>query len=450
MKRILILCACLSALALGACTSDSQLPNPTGEGSIRAVNAIPGSPEIRFLIEERVLGGTTYSQSSAPIAFDDFEYNFNFEIQIPGETEPTRIATEAYKVEVDREHTFVLTGDLANPNVTVWTTDEREWGANATAFEIRFAHLVESRSATLVDVYYDEAVPDPVVSNKVATLAYGEVSDAQDFEEGEYIITITAAGDVNDVLYTSAAATTTPQTAYLVMAFDGTANDVSPIVLTAVNSNGVARRLSDASASPTVRFVHAAYSLPTADVYDDDMLTNRVAAGLSHGEATGDLDVSGDPETYYWTPANSTATVLLENEYTTPAGVRVNLYAIGPVDQWILFPHAPDRASVSIYAKLNLFNSALDTSPIDVYLLPAGETIDDDSVPVLRAVLAPFPAPTAAIVAGSYELLFTASGERAALAPALPIDLANGDVVDVLVLDTADPNILEVRLLPPP
>ena len=447
MKRILTLCACFSALVLGACTSDSQLPDPTGKGSIRAVNAIPGAPAVRFLIEERVLSGPRYTQSSASENFDDFEYNFNFEVQLPGETGPTRVATEPYKIERDRDHTFVVTGDIMNPDVTVWTAAAREWDENATALEIRFAHLVESRNAGSVDVYYDEAVSPPVVSNKVATLAYGEVSDTQDFDQGDYILTITADGDFNDVLFTSADAALAARSSYLVMAFDGTANDVSPIVVTGINSAGFEGRLSPADALPTVRFVHAAYTLPTADIYDDDMLTNRIIDGLAHGNATADLEVSGDLETYYWTPADSTASVLFEHEFTAQISARVNLYAVGLTDEWNIFAHAADRESISLYAKLNVFNSSLDNSLIDVYVLPSGETIDEGDFPIQRAVPAPAPAPIVALEAGSYDLFITETGARTALAPALPIDLANGDVVDVLVLDTADPNVPEVKQL---
>ena len=144
MKRILVLIACCGALALGACTSESKLPNPTGKGSIRAVNAMPGSPDIRFLIEERLLSNVSYKQATAPVDFDDFEYNFNFDVLLPGESDPVRVATETVKIEKDREHTFVLTGDYMSPAVSVWTIDEREWTESETNFEMRFAHLAAS------------------------------------------------------------------------------------------------------------------------------------------------------------------------------------------------------------------------------------------------------------------------------------------------------------------
>jgi hypothetical protein len=94
MKRILLLLAGIGTLLLGACTNDSALPNPTGKGAIRAINAIKGSPEVAFLIEERTLGGIGYKESSAPAEYDDFSYNFNFDIVYPGERSTTRVATD--------------------------------------------------------------------------------------------------------------------------------------------------------------------------------------------------------------------------------------------------------------------------------------------------------------------------------------------------------------------
>ena len=101
MKRTFLLIACLGALTVAACTSDSSLPTPSGKGSIRALNAILASPDIGFLIEERSLGSLGYNQSTTQTRFDDFEYNFNFEVFLPGSLDRDRVATFAHKLEAD-------------------------------------------------------------------------------------------------------------------------------------------------------------------------------------------------------------------------------------------------------------------------------------------------------------------------------------------------------------
>ena len=170
MKRTSTFLACTAALVLAACTSDSQLPSPTGKGGVRGINAIPGSPVVTFRIEERSLGNLNYKNSSTPTLYDDFEYNFNFDIINPGEDEAQRIASTTQKVDNGVEYVFVVSGDLANPTLTTWETPLRDWSGSETVFEARFAHLAESLGN--IDVYfYDQSGPLPVQGEQAKTFA---------------------------------------------------------------------------------------------------------------------------------------------------------------------------------------------------------------------------------------------------------------------------------------
>jgi hypothetical protein len=66
-----VLVAVFIAFAISACGSDSRLPTASGKGSIRMINAIPTSPEIGFLIEERAIDGVAYKNGSQPASWDD-------------------------------------------------------------------------------------------------------------------------------------------------------------------------------------------------------------------------------------------------------------------------------------------------------------------------------------------------------------------------------------------
>lgn len=450
MKRTSTLLACIGALLLTACTGDSQLPEPTGKGTVRAINAIPGSPETVFLIEERILGSMVYQESSIPSSYDDFDYSFNFQIGLPGEVGPTRVATIAHKVEADRDHVFVLTGDPSNPTVSVWTSDQRQWDDGATVFEMRFAHQIVSRSMEAVDFYVDEVADPQVVSNRVATVSYGEVSALQDFGEGQYVVTITAADDINDVLFTSAANQIEPRTSETVVAFDGDETDTSGLVVNITSDLGVQRILPDVNSAPTVQFLHASFPLPSVDVYDDDMLTNRIVSGLAHGDASAELPASGELQEYFWTPENSTATILLQGPYQTSLGSRAVVSVVGPTDQWVYFGAVPDRASVSLYPKLLIYQTALDNTLVDVYLLPAGETIEEDDNPIGGFLPTPSLTPPIPVQAGSYDLFVTPAGEQTTLAGPVRVDVVNGDVVEMVILDTADPAVAELKPFPAP
>ena len=64
-KQILAIVAALAVLMLAACDTGSSLPEATGKASIRAINAMPASPEFRFLIEERTLAFVAYKAAQS-------------------------------------------------------------------------------------------------------------------------------------------------------------------------------------------------------------------------------------------------------------------------------------------------------------------------------------------------------------------------------------------------
>ena len=448
MKRTFVLIACLCTLVVAGCTSDSKLPSATGKGSIRALNTIPASPDIRFLIEERLLGAISYQRSTAYARYDDFEYNFNFELFLPGYAEPDRILTITHKLETGRDDIFVLTGDPANPTVTIWSTQAREWSDGDTVFQYQFAHTIVGQDD--IDVYLDEAVEPAVLANKVATLSYGGVSNLSDTPEGTYIVTVTEAGDTNAILYQSSVISFVSQTTQVISLLAGNENDTSSIILNVMGSAGGDRKFPDASAVQTVRLIHASRALQASDIYDDDLLTSMVFSNLIFGNATGDIEVSDDPETYYYTPTGSIATILHQADYQVPTGRHANLLVVGAADDYSPYSFLPDRASVSAYAKVQLFNAALETTAVSVYIKDADDPLVEEDFPLIFGLIYPAPSPIQPLLTGSYDVYVTPVGEKTVLAGPLRLDVVNGDVIDLIALDTDTPGVVELKVLPAP
>ena len=450
MKRTFLLITCVSALIVSACTSESALPTPTGKGSIRALNAIPASPDIRFLIEERLLGTLGYNQSTSQNSYDDFEYNFNFELLLPGFFQPDRVLTYPHKLEAGRNDIFVISGDAENPTINVWSAPDREWAEADTVLEIQFAHMILTLDGNDIDVYLDEAVTPAVAANKVATLSYGQVSDFSNFAEGSYTVTITTAGDIDDVLYQSSAIGFPSRTTQIVTAMAGDENDGSPVVVNVLNDFGGDRIFPDADAEQTVRFFHTARALQATDIFDDDLLTSLKFSNLEYGNASGDIPMSTEVETFYYTPTGSTATILHEADHQVPVGRHSNLYVIGPADDYASYSFLPDRASVSIYAKVQLFNAALDTGIVDVYIKEADDPLVDEDRPTIFSLIYPSPSAIQALNTGSYDIYVTVRSEKTLVAEPLRLDIINGDIVDVILLDTDTPGVIEVKVMPAP
>ena len=450
MKRTFLLLACLSALIATGCTGESALPTPSGKGSIRALNAIPASPDIRFLIEERLLDAVGYNQSTSQNSFDDFEYNFNFELFLPGFLQPDRVLTYPHKLEAGRNDIFVLSGDAENPTINVWSAPDREWAEADTVLEIQFAHMILTLDGNDIDVYLDEAVTPAVAANKVATLSYGQVSDLSDFAEGNYTVTITTAGNIDDVLYQSSAIGFPSRTTQIVSAMAGDENDGSPVVVNILNDFGGDRIFPDADAEQTVRFFHAARALQATDIFDDDQLTSLKFSNLEYGNASGDIPMSTEVETFYYTPTGSTATVLHEADHQVPVGRHSNLYVIGPADNYASYTFLPDRASVYLYAKVQLFNAALDTGAVSVFIKDADDPLVDEDFPNIFALGYPAPSSIQTLNTGSYDIYVTLVSDRIPIGDPLRLDVVDGDVVDLILLDTDTPGVLEVKVMPAP
>ena len=218
------------ALALAACSGGSQFPEPTGKGTFRAINAISTAPNINFRLEEvsgqRILP-MSYREMTASAQFDDFEYNFNFEVRFAGQLQDTRVATKTQKIDANKDYTFVATGSVESPTILTWIGDERTFDPEDTVAEVRIAHLAESVGSA--DFYFAPPGTAPVLGEADGTLAFGEFIPPQDVDAGDYELTVTPAGDPDTILFQSIVVTYVEQTAATVAIFDGTADDAAPI-----------------------------------------------------------------------------------------------------------------------------------------------------------------------------------------------------------------------------
>jgi hypothetical protein len=440
------LAAIIVAFAIGACGSDSSLPVATGKASIRMINAIPTSPEIGFLIEERALDAVRYKSNSSPESWDDLEYTFNFEINRPFENELTRIASQFLDVTREIEYTFLVRGSLDAAVVDVWQIPERSFSGSETIFEMRVGNAADALG--LVDVYVGLEGVDPVLGAQVASLAPGEVSAPTDIEEDVYVVTITAAGDPANILFQSVPTRILANQSVIVTAFAGDANDTAPVTVRLFNQLGASSAVTDARFPPTARLIHATSDLGTSDVYDDAALQNRIVADLAFGDITGDIDVAVGEVPITATAPGNVGAILLEDTLTTFAGSRLNYYLTVLSDEVVGSQVFVDRRSVETIARLTFFHSAINHELVDLYVVDAGTTIDDVFPRLITATYG-LQASEIRLDAGSYEIYVTTAGEKTILDGPVSLEVALGDVFEAVLLDRVDPSLAEFKLFPP-
>lgn len=444
MKRWLLLAGLL--LAVAGCTSETKLPNPSGKGTVRAFNAIVGSPEISYLIEESFLDRMGYRESSGARRWDDFEYAFNFEAAFFGDSESRRVASRLLKVDAGRDYTLVLTGAVDAPTVLTWETAERSFDEAATVFEARFAHAAASLGN--VDVYFAADGTAPAIGEQRGTISFGEMLDPIDIESGEYVLTLTTAGDPLDVVYQSSPIGLEARNTFILPVLEGNELDVARYSVRLLNAEGGFASLPDARVPPTIRFFQASLDLPPSDVYDDEMLTNQVLANHAFGDITGDIDIALGTTAYTYTAVGNTGAVQFESGISAAAGTHNNFIVIGAAGSRVATTFVPDRQTVATIAKLRIYHAALNHDELDLYIVNAGETIDEAT----RSARLIYSLQSGSLVldAGNYDVYLTVVDEKTIVDGPITVDVQLGDNVEAVIFDTVDPATAEFRIVPAP
>jgi len=449
MKRNVILAICMAAFILGACAKESSLPKATGEGAIRALNAIPASPEIAFLIEERVIGSATTKSITATSVYDDLAYTFNFQTLLAGDSRTTRVASQFLDVEADKDYTFLVSGALATPDITIWEADQREWAGTETAFETRMSHAAETLGS--VDIYFADAAIPPALGSQIATLGFGEIDAPVDLEAGEYVMTITPAGDDTTILFVSNPVEIAAQSQFMATVFDGDENDLAPISVRLFNlSAGGSGALVDSRFPPTMRFIHGSLNFGDADIYVDDPLTVPVVTDHAFKDITPFIDVAGGDVSITYTAPGNIGSTLVDTDEPIFAGTRTDFFVLVDADgNDIKVSNRSDRRSIQTRARLSFMNTAGGRPSVDIYVVQSGELIDEalPLVPRYPLGFAPVQLP---ILPGTYDVYVTDAGEKVVLSGPNTLDLDFGDVVETIIFENVDPTVVDFAIIPPP
>lgn len=432
------------SLILGSGCAESSREKASGDAPIISVNAIVDSPDLTFLIEERSLGTVAFSGASPASRWDDLNYIFNFDLNVPGESSTRRLASRAVDVQRDRVYMFVLTGNISNPELILFDDEERKWDETETVFELSFAHM--NNVAGPVDIYFAAPGVAPVAGNEAAQLAEGERSAIVEYDSGEYVITVTASGDPQDVLYTSNTRTFQPSSTDTVFLFDQDPSRTGNLEVRLITGAGGTIQLPDARFTPSARIVHAALDIGAVDLYENSDFTNPVQGNQVFGDIVENVPLTAGTNDYTWTDAGNSGAVIHEEPQVINSGSRVSLLLVGPASDPDSMNLLNIRRPYATSARISFIQAAQNYEFVDVYLLPAGESIDDNDA-TSPGVPFKFALSSTAVVADSYEVTITEVGEKTVLAGPVALDLALRDVVDVLILDTVDPNVAELRIL---
>lgn len=303
-----------------------------------------------------------------------------------------------------------------------------------------------------IDIYFADEVIPPALGAQIATLAFGEIAAPVDFEEGEYVMTITPAGDDTTILFVSDPVLVTAQVQYIMSVFEGDENDLSPVTVRLFNlGSGGSGALHDSRFPPTMRFIHGAINLGDADIYIDDPLTVPVVTDHAFKDATPFVDVTPGLLPVTYTTAGNIGTTLIDADEPVFLGTRTDFFVFTDLDGAdVKVSNRADRRSIQTRARVSFMNTAGGRPAVDVYVVPDGELLIDafPTLPGFPLGIAPVQIPMSP---GSYDIYVTDIGEKLVhLAGPIDLDLIYGDVVETIIFENVDPAVVDFEFLPPP
>ncbi len=433
--------ACLLALActLLAC-SESTREQASGKGVIRGVDALVDVLDVNFLIEERSLGVLEYKTASPSRAFDDLSYVFNFNIAVAGTAGSQRIASVPQKIAADHDYVFVIAGLLISPDTFVWERPERIWAGTETTFDMAFAHL--DKSLGPVDIYYQLAGTVPVAGNQIGTISYGERIDEIEFESDSYELIVTTPNTPLDIKYAGIPFTQPSAQSLTTMIFPADPSITGEHSVRQMLQSGDTFEIPDARFAPTVQLVNASLETGNVDMIVDNDFTNPPAiSNHPFGEVSFDAEVlSGTNPFTYTLPADTTS--LLEVDTSIASGRRATILLYGDLANLATSVFPSERRSIATEAIFRIANGSFNHQSVDIYLSVPGIPIDT-IFPTTRLPLG-LSTDYQSRAAGLYDLTFAVEGEKTILAGPMELDLENGDIVEMFILDNVDTTIVDV------
>jgi hypothetical protein len=436
------LLALAGLLTLAAGCSKSAFDQATGKGWIRGINSIADSPQLFFVIAEQAEGSITFREAVGFNEWDDLSYNFSFDLFRQGANEPDRLVTQPIDVEPDIEYSLVLTGSIDEPTLLMWEEPERVWDGTETIFEVDFIHV--SPLSGQLDVYLAPEDTAPVVGNEVGTLSNGERLAYQEFEGGDYVLTLTAPGDPSTVILESAPLALSPAERITIAVFDTDPTITSAVGVSLINRDGLAIPVADVDAPPRSRMLHAAFGTGPFDGYINNDLTAPVFPDLEFNELSPYIDIAELETPLTITAAGDPDTVLLEDSIVSLADTSQTVVFYGATDEWATRILLDNSRPISTEPQIRISNFSANVDVVDVYDIPTGTAPEDAVLPRFFNLQSGSATNFSFAFLESRDLVVTLPGETEPIAAPLTIDLVGGQIAEIMIVDTVDPAVLEL------
>ena len=408
---------------------------------IQVLNAVPDTTTASFTFNQALnLGNFDFRQGSNRFSLHARDYSLTVLTQVAGVT-VTLFDNVTVPLVENESYTLALIGRLDNDSVRQMLIPNSIDPVGADNIRVQAVNLAPG--APSYDVYATSPGADLAASAPLGGVAFREFSEPVEMPAGDYQIRVTDAGDPATVVYDSGTLSLAEGLDLALVLVENTRMGLGPVSLV-IHDTVTTSEILDVSATANLRAIHLAPAVDPAvdevDIVLDDDLANPLISGLMFPTVTAynnlaqaDYNIkSVDTPTKSIVGIDIDVPLFFGTDYTLLAFESID--ASVPMQGLVL---GEDSRGLGLQAKIRFVNGAPSETPIDIYVLFPGETIDD-FVPSIRNLVFQFDAGYSVIPAGDFEITATVAGDSSqVLIPTIPVTLNGGGVYTYIARDAA-------------
>lgn len=373
MRIFLLLSLLLGTTTLTGCGgSSSDDTSATYTSSyIQLYNGSANSTSTRLILTDSddssvLAGAATYTDATSLVTYTPATYDIKLS-RLNSDGDDISALETSITLRQSYKHLLLLTGDYNSPELL--TLEFLRDDSLTDTFKLYVVSLLPDDA---YDVYLSKSDATFDDATLAATLNYSQISSVLEFDSGNYIIYVTAAGS-RDILFQSSKYNFEYLTEYVLVPRIASGPLAGNIAVDVINSTTTVGNLTDLTAQAQFRLYNSIDSIGNSDIYLNDSVafTSLAADNLSDYVelAAKDYRLSASDEqgVFYLNSAlmtlnqgQSKAVVLYQNASANTAAVVVEE------------SNAPQIYDFDI----NVVNTITSYSSLSVYFVPPNETID--------------------------------------------------------------------------
>ena len=195
---------------------------------------------------------------------------------------------------------------------------------------------------------------------------------------------------------------------------------------------------------PIFRLLHASFGTVNVNAYLNNDFGTIVFPDIGFGEISAFSDIDPAPMPFTVTDVLNSGAPIHEEEIAIGGNSKHTVFLAGAPGALSYLDYRDDARPLETSAQVRITNPAISYERVNVYMQSPGTVIDATTPIQFIGLPSLLSTDYMHLATETYEITITQLGEFVPLATPITIDIVNGDIVDIAILDTVDPMMLDL------